>query len=519
VTEPSVVVTLDIGGSAAKATAYDIRTRCTLATMSAVYPPTTGCTDPGLFDPNAWWSSAVQALSRLVSAVGLSGRRYLGVTVSAIRIPFVLVDRRGCPTAPGLLNKDRRAERQVRELTQAFGADAVYELTGHWPAPEFGLPKLLWARRNWPSAWSSSTTVLQLHDWFVFQLSGTKVSEPSSAAMSQMVDVAEGTWATPLLDALDIPVQRFPELRDAGSVAGGLQNEVARASGLPAGLPVHVGGGDTHLSALSTGFSRGAVPVVVAGTTAPVQIVLDAPRSPKECFPLLRSPGVLPGQRVLESNAGPTGGVIAELAPLAELCGEPLKAALLSRQFVVEENSDSPLAVLIGNPCFGPVGWQDTLAPTVVGLRPAHSGEDVHNAALAGSCYAIMSMLSCLQEASGEQPPFVVATGGMSTSDEWCHLLADVTGQQVRVRPLSRVAGVAGAVLVAKEEGLATVDEDEVIVYERRSASAGGHLEGHSRYERLYSTFQRANSQHRTSQHKTSQHSHDGQAAGDAGAG
>lgn len=506
--EPSVVVTLDIGGSAAKATAYDIRMRATLATMSAPYPPATARTDRGLFDPNDWWSSAVQALSNLATALGLSSSRFLGMTVSAIRIPFVLVDGRGFPTAPGLLNKDRRAERQVRELTQEFGADAVYELTGHWPAPEFGLPKLLWARQNWTGAWSSSTTVLQLHDWFVFQLSGAKVSEPSSAAMSQMVDVAEGTWATPLLGALDIPVQCFPELRGAGSVAGGLQNEVARATGLPAGLPVHVGGGDTHLSALSTGFSRHDVPVVVAGTTAPVQVVLDAPRSPQECFPLLRSPGALAGQWVLESNAGPTGGVIDELAPLAELSGEELEAALLARRFVIEEHTDPPLTVLIGNPCFGPVGWRDALAPTVIGLRGTHSGEDVHNAALAGSCYAVTSMLSCLQEVLGEQPPFVVATGGMSTSAEWCQLLADVSGHQVRVRPLSRVAGVAGAVLVAGDEGLAAVDEDELLVYARRSAVAGGHLEGHSRYERLYKTLQC----------KTVYHGHDGPSAGDAGA-
>jgi xylulokinase len=501
VSDPSVVVTLDIGGSAAKATAYEIRARATLATASTLYPTAAGAADPGVFDPNAWWSSAVGALSSLARSLDLSDNRYLGMTVSAVRIPFVLVDGQGNPTAPGLLNKDRRAGRQVRELTEAFGADAIYELTGHWPAPEFGLPKLLWARQSWPGAWSSTTTVLQLHDWFVFRLCGTKVSEPSSAAMSQMLDLVQGTWAVPLLEAVDLPLERFPELRRAGSVAGGLQNEVAHATGLPAGLPVHVGGGDTHLSALSTGFSRHAVPVVVAGTTAPVQIVLDAPRSPTECFPLLRSPGALVDQWVLESNAGPTGGVIAELGPLTELSGERLEAALVSRRFVIEDGIEAPLTVLTGNPFFGPVGWQDALAPTVVGLRATHTGKDVHDAALAGSCYAVMSMLSCLQEGFGERSPFVVATGGMSTSAPWCQLLADVTGQQIRVRPLNRVAGVAGAVLVSGDEAVANVDDDEVLVYEQRSPVSGEHHEGHARYEQLYQTLQNG---------------HDVQAVGDA---
>jgi xylulokinase len=489
--EASVVVTLDIGGSAAKATAYDITARAVLASTSTLYPVAPGPEDRGLFEPEAWWTAAVSSLRSLAGALDISGGRYLGVTVSAIRIPFVLVDGYGCPTAPGLLNKDRRAAGQVDEVTAAFGADALYELTGHWPAPEFGLPKLLWVRATWPRAWSSAATVLQLHDWFVFKLSAAIVSEPSSAAMSQMLDLVAGTWAAELLAELDIPVDRFPELRRAGSVAGALRTEVAHTTGLPAGLPVHVGGGDTHLSALSTGFGRQAVPVVVAGTTAPVQIALGAPPSPRQCSPLLLSEGALAGQWVLESNAGPTGGPISQLAPLAGLSGGTLEAALVSRGFVVDERAGSPLTVLTGNPCFGPVGWARTLAPTVIGLRGTHTGADVLAAAVEGSCYAVSSMLSCLEDGYGQRPAFVVATGGMSTSAAWCQLLADVTGQQIRVRPLSQVAGLAGAALVAGDETLAAVDDQEVLLYQPGPVEPGGHLAGHARYERLYQALQR----------------------------
>lgn len=489
----SVVITVDIGGSAAKVTAYDIGWRTTLASTSTEYSlaprPGTGPFDAGLFDPDAWWAAALNSLRNLADLLDLNGGRYLGMTVSAIRIPFVLVDASGYPTAPALMNKDRRAVRQVRQLTQAFGADALYGLTGHWPAPEFGLPKLLWARATWPNAWSSAVSVLQLHDWFVFQLCGAKVSEPSSAAMSQMLDLATGTWAGELLAALDIALDRFPEVRGAGSVAGGLRPEVAHATGLPAGLPVHVGGGDTHLSAFSTGFSRQAVPIVVAGTTAPVQLALGSPRSPEQCFPLLLSKGAFAEQWVLETNAGPTGGVVAELAPLAELSGEQLEAALVARRFIIDDRIDAPLTVLTGNPCFGPVGWANSVAPTVVGLRSTHRGKDLTAAALDGSCYAISSMLSCLEEAYGERSSFVVATGGMSTSETWCQLLADVSGRQIRVRPLSQVAGVAGAALVAGDESLATAEDNEVRQYQPGVRGAGRHVDGQARYELVYQTL------------------------------
>ena len=95
--------------------------------------------------------------------------------------------------------------------------------------------------------------MLQFHDWLIFGLSGEFVGEPSSAAMSQFVDVRGRTWADELLAALGLDRGLFPPMADAGARAGGLLPAVARETGLLAGTPVHVGGGDSHTSALGAG--------------------------------------------------------------------------------------------------------------------------------------------------------------------------------------------------------------------------------------------------------------------------
>ncbi len=272
--EATVVVTLDIGGSAAKASAYDAAREVCLGSTAVPYPPSTG-QDPGMFDPDGLWSAAVGALRDLRQLAGEPAGRYLAITVSAIRIPFVLLDAQGNAVMPGLLNRDRRATPQVAGLTAAIGADELYGITGHWPAPEFGLPKLLWVRDQYPDAWRATRTVLQLHDWFVYRLSGVLASERSSAGMSQMIDVRNGGWSAGVLAALNIPESLLPELRRAGAPAGRLLPDVARASGFAAGTPVHIGGGDTHMSALSAQPAQQArpgpspvCPVVVAGSVA-----------------------------------------------------------------------------------------------------------------------------------------------------------------------------------------------------------------------------------------------------------
>jgi xylulokinase len=494
-TGASIVVTLDVGGSAAKASAYDAARQVSLGQVARPYPAAGRAADPGLFDPDGWWLAAVAALRELRERTGQPAGRYLGITVSAIRIPFVLTGADGRAVMPGLLNKDRRALPHVAQAAGALGADELYRLTGHWPAPEFGLPKLLWVRARHPDAWRATRTVLQLHDWFVYRLSGIVASEPSSAGMSQMLDVRAGRWAAGLLAALDIPDALLPELLPAGTRAGGLLPGVAGLTGFAAGTPVHIGGGDTHMSALSA-CAGDPVPVVVAGTTAPTVLPVPADRLAAGLdglFPLLVSDHVADGQRVLEANAGATGSIAMRLEDLAGQSGDPLRRALASRGIALAASDpDEPLTVLAGNPFFDPHGWASAPPPTVIGLRDTSRGQDLYQACLHGICLAIRGTLGCLLRQSGAAAPFIVATGGMSRSPSWTQLLADVTGTQVRVRPLEQISGRAGALLVAGETRPDPADEAEARVHQPDADARPAHDAGLARYQQLYRRAQGA---------------------------
>lgn len=483
-TDARIVLTLDIGGSGVKVSAYDARRSVTVASVTVRYPDDPR-TEPGTFSPDMWWSSAVQGCRALADLTGAAGGEYLGITVSAIRIPFVLVDRDRGVVLPSLLNRDRRAAGQVRALIRAFGERPLYETTGHWAAPEFGLPKLLWIRERYPEAWRVTDRILQLHDWFVYRLCGALISEPSSAAMSQMMDIGAGDWARDLLAAVDVPARLLPPMRPAGAPAGTILPEVAAQTGLPSGLPVHVGGGDTHLSALAAGALTEDTPVVVAGTTGPAQLAVPrdgGPRGFADYHPLLVSEQPLSRNWALEANAGPTGEIVDRLAGFpAAATGEELRAALAHQGFDVRPGSaeEPDLAVLAGNPCFGPAGWEVWPPPTVIGLRRGHRGADVRQAALRGTCMAFAAIVAQLAKATATTPAAIVAAGGMSANPGWNAMLADAAGRPVRVRPPDRLAGLAGAALVAGPDVLAGLDQVEATVYlpGRQEQSPGRYLE------------------------------------------
>lgn len=491
--DATIVVTLDIGGSAAKASGYDVARQASLGSTAAPYPARPEGQDPGMFDPDGWWLAAARALRELRDVIDEPTGRFLGITVSAIRIPFVLLGRDGRPVMPGLLNHDTRAVTQAAEIAAAIGGDDVYRTTGHWPAPQFGLPKVLWVRENHPGSWRATRTLLQLHDWFIYRLSGVLASERSSAAMSQLMDARAGDWATGLLAELAIPAALLPELRPAGTRAGGLLPEVADATGFAAGTPVHIGGGDTHMSVLAAqpvapGESR---PVIVAGTTAPAMLAVPADRLPSDLgdlFPLLVSAHVAAGMSALETNAGPTGMIVGLLA---DLKGSPggLRLELERRGLTVTrtDQSDEPV-VLAGNPFFEPVAWSSMPPPSVIGLHDRHGGSAVYRAALLGTCYAIRSVLDCLTQRSGARPGSVVATGGMSRNAGWAQMLADVTGAAVTVPPLDLIAGRAGAAIVAGRAQDAVVAEARTFTPDPDLAET--HAAGLIRYRDLYRTAQ-----------------------------
>ena len=447
---PEIVVTLDIGGSGVKASCFDVSGNVPATAAAVPYPP--GAHDDGTFDPDVWADTATAALAQIVARCPARPHQYLGITVSAICIPFVLLDADRRVVGPSLLNRDRRARPIVDDLVATIGHRALHRTTGHWAAPEFGLPKLLWIQRHCPGAWPRVRTVIQLHDWFIFRLCGAIASEASSAAMSQMMDVSAGTWAYDLLASeCGIGPEMLPEFAAAGSRAGGLLGAAAEQVGLPAGLPVHLGGGDTHMSALAAGGQASGGPVVVAGTTGPVQLSAGPALSLDAWFPLLVSPLPAGTGWALESNTGPTGEIVDRLNDLSQLSGPSLRAALAARGFHVEnERSQAEaLTILSGNPFFGPSGWHIWPAPTVFGLTPRHTGADLLDAARTGTCLAFSEVLSQLSDASGSRSDTVIATGGMSRSAAWSQTLADVTGRRVVVRELDQVSGLAGAALVA----------------------------------------------------------------------
>ena len=212
--------------------------------------------------PLEWWEAigaaareAVGTYSAQVRAIGLSGQMH-GV---------VLCDRHGHPTRDAILWSDGRSSR-VLEQFSGLSARQLERLGNPIVAGMLG-SSLLWLKQQ--QQLESVRWALLPKDWLRWQLTGEVLSEPSDASGTLLYDLEQDTWAWDILEQLELP-NLLPDLRGSSSVAGTLTPYAAAHLGLPPGIPVALGGGDTPCAMLGNGILSPDTAQLSVGTGAQI---------------------------------------------------------------------------------------------------------------------------------------------------------------------------------------------------------------------------------------------------------
>ena len=424
-----LVAGLDVGGSSVKAWVRDLdaaRTWQSSVDTQTLRP----APHRAEMDAVAWEGACRQALADVVDRAGRPGADYLGLTVSSLRQGFVLLGADGEVLGPGVLNSDRRGGPYAHVLAGS------HDLTGHWPAAELTLPKLMAVAAEEPDRWAAARRVLFLHDWLLWRLSGTQVTEASYACGGGMADVARRTWATDLVEGCGVPAGLLAPVVEAGTVVGELRPGWA----LPESLPVVAGCGDTQLAAMGVGGLADGVVVVVAGSSTPVVAATGAPVRDPLARPWV-STHADRGLWAAEGNAGYPG----------TWSGWWERTAGQQDERDVLPGPGGVLAVT-ATPYWSQQTWEDRAPVSLVGLRPGTTAADVRAALVQAHAFSVRGNLADLARALGRPAAEVVVTGGAAADGRLPALLAQVLGREVRHAPGSGAAE-AGAFLVARGLG------------------------------------------------------------------
>jgi xylulokinase len=431
-TRGAVVIGVDLGTSAIKAVAVG-EDGVVQAVARCEYPtarPELGAAEQ---DPENWFTGLGAALDDLARDVPVD--RWTGMGLSAMLPTLVECDGDGHPRAPAITWEDARAEPEAADFCAAVGEETLYRVTGQRVDGRYLAPM----HARMARIGKGGAIVTGAKDVLFAHLTGELITDPSTAAGSGVYDLEADRWVPDLVAAAGIP--QLPELAPAATIRP-LHPRWAQRLRLRADFPVVLGAADSVLGALGVGASRHGDVALVAGTSAIVLGISDAPtRDPDRRYLVTPLTGDGWG---LEMDVLAVGSAFEAIARVLGLAGP---AALLDEAATVDLD-EAPLFLPYLSPGEQGALWDPDLTGALHGLHLGMHSAHIARALVTGVVIELRRCIEVLEQTTGSRGP-VLLGGRSAVSPLMRQEIADATGREVRIDMTVDDHSAVGAALFA----------------------------------------------------------------------
>ena len=448
-------------------------------------------------EPAAWWRATVQAVRQALAPLDASATRAItAIGITGQMHGTVLLGTENELLAPAIIWPDQRSHAEVQEITAAIGAPELITITGSPLATGFQAATLHWLHHHRPDLWAKIRHILLPKDYLRWRLTGEFATDPSDAAGTLLLNATTRTWATELLDLLEINPAWLPPIQPSTHIAGLLLPEVASELGLPSALPVVTGAADTPCSALG------------AGVITPETLLLTLSSGGQLLIPTHHATVDAQGRihtfcNALDASLG------AGWYQMAALLNVGLVLRWLRDQ-VWEMSAPDAYDQITTWASRAPLGangllflpylsgertpYMDAHARgALIGLTLAHGRPEIARAVLEGISLACYNAFTVLQEV-GAKPNRIVLAGGGATSPFWRQLIADLFGRPVHPLAIGAQSALGATLLAGASVG--TFDlVSTAQSWARIEAPVHPNLACHAAYQRLLPHFRQAYTQ------------------------
>ena len=278
---PPYLMGIDIGTSGAKVVVIHRAGRL-LASAGQEYPLATPHPGWAEEDPQDWLNAVYACVRSVMQKCGAQPGEVAGIGLTGQMHSLVLVGEDGFPLRPAITWADQRSAGQVTALTLRIGRERLAEWAGNPLATGFMLASWAWLQENEPDVARAARWLMLPKDYVRLRLTGQVGSEPSDASSTLCFDPRRRAWSAPLLEMVDLPLERLPAISPSAAVAGGLLPEAAAKCGLAAGTPVIFGGSDVSCQALAQGILDPGTVSSTIGTGGQLFAPLETPQGDPE---------------------------------------------------------------------------------------------------------------------------------------------------------------------------------------------------------------------------------------------
>jgi L-ribulokinase len=430
--------------------------------------------DWALQDPDDWIAVLQHAVPAVIEQAGIDPSQVIGVgtdTTACTVLPCLadgtplcrLPEFRDRPHAWPKLWRHHAAQRQadrINALAEERG-ESWLERYGGKLSSEWELAKGLQLFEEDPEVYRAAEHFVEFADWIVWQLCGSYRRNRCTAGYKGAYQDG-GYPSEEFFGALDPGFADFATrlldhpLSDLGDRAGGLTDEAAQWTGLPAGIAVAVGNVDAHVTVPAAQAIEPGTMVAVMGTsTCHVMNGERLAAVPGMCGVV--DGGISSGTFGYEAGQSGVGDIFAWWvrvgfpASLAEGAdGSPHE--VLTRLAAKQAPGEHGLVALDWMSGNRSVLVDHELSGVIAGLTLDTRPEDVYRALLEATAFGTRRIIDAFRD-SGVPVDRFVAAGGLIKNAFLMQLYADITGLEISVIDSDQGPALGSAIHAAVAAG------------------------------------------------------------------
>ena len=397
-------------------------------------------------NPEDWWQALCCSTQCLLRETHVAAADIACVSFSGQMQGLVAVDRQGRALRDAIIWADHRAA----DLIGHIDPQRVYELSGHRLSASYTAAKARWLQTFEPDIAASAAVYLQAKDAMVARLTGVFATDRSDASCTNLNDIAGGNWCPELLGIFGVPIEKLPPIFPSTTVVGEIRGEAAEQTGLQAGTPVVIGGGDGSCAAAGAGAVEPGDAYMYIGSSSWIMAAASAPT----WDPAMRTvtwahlvPGLFVVGGAMQAGGASYQWARNQLARDLRMIAE--QSGVSAFDLLNAEAGKSPpgargllfLPYLLGERS---PRWNPKARAAFVGLTMRHQRADLVRAVLEGVAYNLRAILEAL---TGQGVPIASlrAIGGGAQSALWSTIMADVFQLPVHVLAIQEEATSMGA--------------------------------------------------------------------------
>lgn len=443
------ILVYDIGTTSVKSAVFDL-SGVLIGSVSVPYEthyPRPGWAEQ---DPEQFWFAAIQGTRKLLVFPEISSREIAAVGLTGHMNGCLPVDIDGRPSYPELIHADSRSGVQSARIRSLLGEDYLYQETANPTDEHLSLPKILWLRDEQECAFERTAWFLNAKDYLRFKLTGVLgYTDFSDASLTGAFNLKKRDWSWDIIDALDLPRERFPTVRNSIEKGGVLSKEAATVLGLTQGIPVSLGGGDASCATRGSGISGSRQAYVSLGSSAWVSRLSPAPvLDPKR---RIQNFFDLDGRSCNVCGTLQSAGIALDWA-IRLLGGDKMEDPLDYRRLekdleAVPPGSDGVifLPYLMGERT---PHWDASARGMFIGLSLSSNPKTLLRSVYEGIAFGLKEIIDIYGALSMPIDSLILLGGGIR-SDFWWRIIGDTIGKPVIIHPFPTQAISLGAAMAA----------------------------------------------------------------------